>query len=318
MSSERPLARVVRVVPKAPLHSPGKGANTAPLDLVQNQTDPDRKVYYKQKLPFNVNLELDGEIMKPDISFNIVLPEDGNYNVGNEVLTTVQNRLIQLRQEPAEMNKQVFALLLLNRFVGENPFDNSSGGSLDAGTFAKQSVSKLLSEQLNSLAEGLIEGVDLNFDLATTEDYTSGSKQDRTDLNVGVSKRLLNDRLTVSVGSNFELEGPRQTNQSQNNLAGNININYKLSKDGRYALRAYRKNDYTGSVEGYVVETGLTFVISIDYNKFKQIFLSKKEKNKRREIRQQNRQINKQDEERKEEEQTITAPTKAIQNENED
>ena len=38
---------------------------------------------------------------------------------------TVQNKLIQIRQDPGEMNKQVFALLLLNRFVGENPFANS-------------------------------------------------------------------------------------------------------------------------------------------------------------------------------------------------
>src|SRR5690606_7850351 len=240
-----------------------------------------------------------------------VLPEEGNYNVSTDIISDVQTKLTQLRQEPGELNKQVFALLLLNRFVGENPFDNSAGGSLDANTFAKQSVSKLLSEQLNSLAEGLIEGVDIDFDLATTEDYTTGAREDRTDLNIGVSKRLLNDRLTVSVGSNFELEGPRQTNQSQNNLAGNININYKLSKDGRYALRAYRKNDYTGTVEGYVIETGVAFVISIDYNKLKNIFLSAAERKRRREIRRENTEIEKQDAERKQEEKSIRTPTKA-------
>jgi hypothetical protein len=162
-------------------------------------------------------------------------------------------------------------LLLLNRFVGQNPFDNSSGGSLDANTFARESVSRLLTEQLNKLTEGLIEGVDINFDLATTEDYTTGSKQNKTDFNVAVSKRLLNDRLTVTVGSNFELEGPRPTNQQQNNVAGNIAIDYKLSKDGKYMLRAYRKNDYEGAIEGYIVETGLGFIISVDYNKFKEI-----------------------------------------------
>ena len=86
-------------------------------------------------------------------------------------------------------------------------------GALSAGTFAMQSVSRLLSEQLNALASNLIQGVDVNFDLATTQDYTTGSEQNRTDLNVGISKRLLSDRLTVSVGSDFELQGPTQTNQ---------------------------------------------------------------------------------------------------------
>ncbi len=66
---------------------------------------------------------------------------------------------------------------------------------MTAGTVARQSVSRLLSEQLNSLAADLVSGVDLNFDLASTEDYTTGSRQNRTDLNVSVSKELLNDRL---------------------------------------------------------------------------------------------------------------------------
>src|SRR5690606_18427013 len=241
------------------------------------------------------------ELLKPIITFDIVLPEEGNYNVSTDIITTVQTKLTQLRQETGEMNKQVFALLLLNRFVGENPFENSSGGSLDANTFAKQSVSKLLSEQLNSLAEGLIEGVDINFDLATTEDYTTGTKEDRTDLNVGISKRLLNDRLTVTVGSNFELEGPQQTNQQQNNVAGNISINYKLSKDGRYALRAYRKNDYTGALEGYVVETGVGFIITIDYNRFREIFVSKEKRRRNREIKRANRSMEKEEREQKDE-----------------
>jgi hypothetical protein len=290
-------------------------ANTAPIDLVQGQiegTKSDQNIY-KQKLPFEVHLLLQGELLKPQITFDVILPKDKNYNVSDAVVNTVQTKLTQMREEPSEMNKQVFALLLLNRFVGEDPF-SSSGGSLDAGTFAMQSVSRLLSEQLNALASNLIQGVDVNIDLATTQDYTTGSEQNRTDLNVGISKRLLSDRLTVSVGSDFELQGPMQTNQPQNNLAGNISINYKLSKDGKYMLRAYRKNDYTGAIEGYVIETGIGFVISVDYNRFRQIFMSKEQRKKKREIRKDNKQIKKTDDAKKESEQSITPPSKAKEN----
>jgi hypothetical protein len=131
---------------------------------------------------------------------------------------------------------------------------------------------------------------------------------------VGISKRLLSDRLTVSVGSDFELQGPMQTNQSQNNLAGNISINYKLSKDGRYMLRAYRKNDYTGAIEGYVIETGIGFIISVDYNRFRQIFMSKAQRKKKREIKKHNKEIKKQDNMRKIQDKTITPPSKAKEN----
>ena len=270
-------------------------ANTAPLDLVLGQIIVTDQNIYKQKLPFQVHLSLEGELLKPQITFDIVLPEEKNYNVSKDIITTVQNKLIQLRQEQGEMNKQVFALLLLNRFVSENPFTNSSGGSLDANTFARQSVSRLLSEQLNQLTQSLITGVDINVDLANSQDYTTGTKQQRTDLNVGVSKNLLSDRLTVSIGSDFELEGPTQSNQQKNNLAGNISVNYKLSKDGRYMLRAYRKNDYTGTIEGYVIETGVGFIISVDYNQFKNIFTSVEQRKKKREIDRRNEVILKAD-----------------------
>jgi len=280
-------------------------ANTPPLELVQAQIAETNQNIYKQKLPFEVHLLLQGELLKPQITFDIILPEEKNYNVSKDIISTVQNKLIQLRQDQGEMNKQVFALLLLNRFVGENPFDNSSGGSLDANTFAMQSVSRLLTEQLNNLTKGLIQGVDINFDLATTADYTTGSKQNRTDFNVGITRRLLSDRLTVTVGSNFELQGPQQTNSQQNNVAGNISINYKLSKDGKYMLRAYRKNDYTGAIEGYVVETGIGFIISIDYNKFKELFTTKDQRKKKREIDKQNKAATKVDIK------TISPPAKA-------
>jgi hypothetical protein len=289
-------------------------ANTAPLDLVQGQIEETNQTIYKQKLPFEVHLSLKGELLKPQITFDIVLPEEKNYNVSKDIISTVQNKLIQMRQDPGEMNKQVFALLLLNRFVGDNPFDNSSGGSLDANTFARQSVSRLLTEQLNSLTQGLIEGVDINFDLATTEDYTTGTKQDRTDFNVGVSKSLLSDRLTVTVGSDFQLEGPKATNAQQNNIAGNISINYKLSKDGKYVLRAYRKNDNTGTIEGYVIETGIGFIISVDYNKFKELFTTKEQRRKKRQIRRENKAESKSISALTEK-QTDTKPAKTNENE---
>ena len=291
-------------------------AKTAPLDLVQGQIEESNQTIYKQKLPFEVHLSLAGELLKPQITFDVVLPEEKNYNVDNSIITTVQNKLIQMRQDPGEMNKQVFALLLLNRFVGENPFDNSSGGSLDANTFAKQSVSRLLTEQLNSLTEGLIEGVDINFDLATTEDYTTGTKQDRTDFNVGISKSLLSDRLTVTVGSDFQLEGPKANNSQQNNIAGNISINYKLSKDGKYVLRAYRKNDNTGTIEGYVIETGIGFIISVDYNRFRELFTSKEQRRKKREIRRQNKAESENVSAVKKKEETSMPPTAANEKDN--
>jgi hypothetical protein len=251
--------------------------NAAPLDLLEQRLGEEavaERNRYLQKLPFQIHLNLSGELMKPIIAFDIILPP-GNYSVGDDITTEVNARLAQIRQEPTELNKQVFAVLLLNRFVGENPFQ-SSGEGFSAGSFARQSVSRLMTEQLNQLAAGLIEGVDLNFDVASSDDYSTGERRSRTDLNVGLSKRLLNDRLTVTVGSNFELEGPQQSNQRSNNIAGNVAVNYQLSKSGRYLLRFYRKNEYEGVLDGYIIETGLGFIMTVDYNRIREILHAKK------------------------------------------
>jgi translocation and assembly module TamB len=255
----------------------------APMDLVKNQVaeeEASTRNAYLQRMPFQVHLVLRGELMQPQVSFDIVFPEESN-EISRGTATTINYRLAQLRQEPSELNKQVFSLLLLNRFVGENPFESSAGG-VTAGSLARQSASKLLTEQLNRLASDLVEGVDINFDVASYDDYSTGSAQTRTDMNVALSKRLLNDRLTVTVGSNFELEGAQNTNRSSSNIAGNVAVDYSLSKDRRYMLRAYRKNEYEGVIEGYVIETGVGFIITLDYNKFRNLFLGKKGREERR------------------------------------
>lgn len=254
-------------------------ANTSAIDLVQDQISAARTdLRYRQRLPFEVFLNMDGPLMKPMLTFDISLPEGSTVRIDNEIAGQVEMRLNQLKAEPSELNKQVFALLLLNRFVSENPFE-SAGGIISAGSLARQSVSKLLTEQLNNLAGDLIAGVDINFDVVSSEDYTSGSLQNKTDLNVGVSKRLLNDRLNVSIGTNFELEGGRQTNGTGtggSSTSPNLNVEYALTQDGRYLIRAYRRNEYEGVVEGYVVETGVSFIMSVDYNEFKEIFEQRK------------------------------------------
>jgi len=250
-------------------------ANTPSIDLVEPQmanASQAELTRYKQKLPFNVDLLMTGELMKPIIAFDITLPQD----VANQ-WPEVDARLQQIRSQESELNKQVFALLLLGRFVGENPFQSSGGGG---GTeeMVRQSASKLLSDQLNQLAGNLIQGVDLNFNLESGTDYSTGQAANSTQLNVGVSKQLMNDRLKVNVGSNFELEGPQNSNRNASNIAGDVSIDYQITKDGRYMIRGYRKNQYEGVIEGQVIETGATFMLNYDYNQLKELFMSKKKK----------------------------------------
>lgn len=244
-----------------------------PIDLVQNQMSGQNSNYFRQRLPFDVNLIVGGKIMKPVISFDIDLGSGGNLNtLPQDATQLIETRLAELKENESEMNKQTFALIVLGRFIADNPFSSAGGSSTE--TMVRSSVSSLLSNQLNKLAGDLVAGVELNFDLqSTADDYSTGQQQNRTDLNVGVSKRLLDDRLKVTVGSSFELEGAQQPGQSANNIAGDINIEYQLSRDGRYVARVYRINQYQVTLQGEFIETGLGFIINMNYDEFKEIFM---------------------------------------------
>lgn len=251
--------------------------NTAPIDLMEHQLAGRSQAeinQYKQRLPFTVYLRMKGELLKPIVSFDIGLPEREQARWKD-----VETKLAQIRNDESELNKQVFALLLLNRFIDENPLEGN-GGSNVAETFARQSASRILTDQLNRLAGGLVPGVDLNFGVNSGDDYSTGQLTQRTDLTVGISKRLLNDRLTVNVGSSFQVEGAQNNNQQASNIGGDISLDYQLSKDGRYRLRAYRRNDYEGIAVGQVIETGAGFIFTLDYDKFNEFFGKKKSKKK--------------------------------------
>ena len=71
---------------------------------------------FRQQLPFLVYLNVDGELMQPKISFNLDMPESEQGAIGGRVY----GRLQQLNNQEQELNKQVFSLLVLNRFFPED------------------------------------------------------------------------------------------------------------------------------------------------------------------------------------------------------
>lgn len=256
-------------------------AKMAPYELVQQQVDPNELNYYKQRLPFQVLLKLKGKVMQPDISFDIVLPDAQTNTASTSVIDQVQRKLAEIRNDPSQLNKQVFAALILGRFIADDPFSSSSDAGLEYA--ARQSASQFLSDQLNNLAGQLIKGVELNVGLETTEDYSTGSRNNVTDLSVSASKKLFSDRLNITIGNDFQVEGQQAQSQQSNLIPGNLSADYQLTQDGKYMVRAYRVNQLQNIIDGYVIETGVSFRITLEYNKFKYIFRNRAKQQRKRE-----------------------------------
>ncbi len=254
---------------------------TPAIDLIKNEiggaTAASNDIY-KRKTPFRVLLKVKGQVSKPEISFDIILPEKAE-GVTTEMATTINNKLDQMRADQSSMNKQVFAILILNKFIGEQSSDffasNNGGNSL----LSNESVSTFLNGAINQIANDLIKGVDVDVNLKNVDDDPNAQ---RTDLNVALGKNFLDDRLNISVGKSFTVDGTNPTSNNNNNpntqFIPDVNTTYKLSKDGKFILRAYRKNQYEALLDGYFIETGVSFNFTVDYDKLQE--LNKKNKGK--------------------------------------
>ncbi len=227
---------------------------------------------YRQVLPFLVYLNVDGELLQPKLSFRLDMPEDEQGSLGGAVYGRVQ----QLNQQEAELNKQVFSLLALNRFYPNSGSDGSMGGT---AAIARDNVNKVLSGQINAFSDKVFgkSGFEVDFDLESFTDYQGDSPQDRTQLNINAKKKLFDDRLVVTAGSAVDVEGSAQPGQEETPIIGNVGLEYLLTKDGRYRLKGFRKNEYENIIDGQLIVTGIALIFNREFNKFSQLFNPMKE-----------------------------------------
>ena len=218
---------------------------------------------YQQQLPFLVYLNVKGELLRPEISFTLDMPENQRGAFGGNVYS----RVLQINDQEDELNKQVFSLLVLNRFFPSSGSDGSNGG---AEAIARNSVSQILSDQMNALSSKLFgdSGFQVGFDVDSYQDYQSGSAKNRTDLNINAQQTLFDDRLVVQVGSQVDLEGSSQSSEQANSILANISFEYLLTEDGRWRIRAFRKNQFESIIDGQLIVTGGGLIFNREFNEF--------------------------------------------------
>ncbi|MGE5395147.1 MAG: translocation/assembly module TamB domain-containing protein, partial [Candidatus Saccharibacteria bacterium] len=223
-----------------------------------------------KRYPFQVLLKLRGAILKPEISFEIQLPNDEKGKVGNEVI----NKLAMLNEDESALNKQVFALLVLGRFIQEDPFESAMGGA-NASALVRSTVSKFLSAQLNQLSSKMLPGTEIKFDIQSYDDSKGGGSQGRTDVEFGVKQQLFNERMSVEIGGSVNVEGEGRPAGAPSNIQGDVTVEYKLTKDGRFRAKGFRLNQYE-ALEGQIIETGVGAVYVRDFNKWSKFFKPKR------------------------------------------
>jgi hypothetical protein len=176
-----------------------------------------------KRYPVDCKLYMRDKLLTPDITFGIELPA---------VSEVIRSQVMGYINNEQELNRQVFSLLLLRTFVTPLQLTNTSG--ISAGEAAGNNASELLSNQLNNWLSNFTKMFNMGVN------YRPGGAQSNEELDVNVSTQLFNDKL--SIDGNVGVNNNAQTKTST--LIGDLNINYKLTPDGKVQLKAFnRSND---------------------------------------------------------------------------
>ncbi|MBR9998272.1 MAG: translocation/assembly module TamB domain-containing protein [Cyclobacteriaceae bacterium] len=222
------------------------------------------------RIPFNVVINIKGEIMSPDLSFSISMPEQTM-----QQYQQVAAYINDINGAESELNKQVMSLVLFKNFMTGQ--DAGSSG-LGLTSTARASISKFLTQQLNRLSTG-IEGFNVSFNLESYETQSEAEgTQGVTNLEVGLSQSLFSDRLTVKVSGDVYLEDNRQQSNEFLNYMDDVALEYQLTEDGNFHLVGFRENEYDGISQGEIIRTGVGIIFSNDYNDIRELFKKKKNK----------------------------------------
>ncbi|MBI4931990.1 MAG: translocation/assembly module TamB domain-containing protein [Bacteroidetes bacterium] len=195
-------------------------SSLTPLFHEHEQTDATRKRY-----PVDLVMNLSGKLLEPDINFDIRLPTVDDF--------TRQQAYDRFKNSEYEINKQVFSLMFTNSFTNPPDFDQgTSGGGPGQGTALTST--EMLSNQLSNWLSQISNQVDVGVH------YRPGDEVNKNEVELALSTQLFNDKMTIdgSVANNTNT-----TNQNQNtaNIVGDINVDYKLTDNGKFRAKAFNK-----------------------------------------------------------------------------
>ncbi len=244
--------------------------NTSPQPIILPQmtgASRSQDSRYSQNMDFNVYMYIKESLMQPSISFAIRQP-------ASERDANIEARLSQLNNNESELNKQVFSLLLFNSFFEESPSTQNSL-AYNLNSTARKGVGNLLAQQINRFSQEYIPGLNFNVNINSYQQNETGNTYGNTNVEMNVSKKLLNNRLSIRVGGNVNI---RENNPNTaapgevNNLAGDVVVEYSLTPDGVYRVQAFKKNEYEDVIEGELNKTGLAFIFNRDFYSFRNLF----------------------------------------------
>ncbi len=235
--------------------------NTSVADILTAATKDQQDAARQQRVPVECVLNLKGNLLSPDIGFDLNFP-DNTALLGNNI-SSLENSLRILRSQPDLMQQQVVSLMLFGKFapiqgLGQEPNNNNINAGIN------NTLSDLISSQANNLIARVIPGFDVSADYQAALSANQGNKAIVT-----ASKKFLNDRLEVQ--TSFDVLGFSGTN----NFTGQIMGQYSLRPDGNLKLRGFNRTANNPIYSRNVTSQGVGLYFRREFDSFSDLLKKK-------------------------------------------
>lgn len=245
----------------------------------------------RRKYPAKVLLELQGDLMSPQIDFDIEVENYPNTILVNRGggaeayslaarLDAFNNRLTNDEQE---LKRQVFSLMVLRRFSPENSFNVS-------GSFGN-SVSEFISNQLSYWITQFDENLEIDVDLGSMDDEAFNTFQLR------LSYTFMDGRLRITRNGGFTNQ---QNSPDLTSIAGDWTLEYFLTADGKLRVKMYNRTNFNNFDPGNETNTTTTAGFSLmhteSFDKIVELFQNTRKKNRKEDEQPANSDAKKEEE----------------------
>lgn len=227
-----------------------------------------------RSVPVECVIHLGDRLTNPDIAFDVRVPGSDP-----ETQTVVANAL----STPETVDTQFAYLLLFNSFMSENSFSSSMGSSVSAATGL---------EFVSSMVSNMLSNDDYNIILR----YRPKSELAGDEVDFGLSKSLIDDRLIVEVEGNYLIDNKQAVSSSMSNFMGEAYVTYLIDRAGTLKLKVFTQTIDRFDENQGLQETGVGVYYKEDFDNFRDFRhrvrerFSNKARKARREARRQRRE----------------------------
>lgn len=230
----------------------------------------------------DVMCNLTGTLSSPITNFQLSLP--ANSSVKNN--PTIDNKIKTINRDQNEVSKQSTYLIVFKSFAPQSAIVTSDLNQELLNNTISGVINSILSNSVQNFFYKLFgSSVDVNFNysrvatnLAGTATNSTGTSNTRENVSLEFIKSLVNNRLIITFGSdfNFNAVGSAAVSNQSFLFLPDVNVEYKITPDGKFRTSFFYRSSFDAlSSSGRRDRTGgnISYRTEFDY-----MFNSKKKK----------------------------------------